>query len=402
MHPELITLPGGFTIKTYGFFLMIGFLSAVWLAMKKADRVKADPDVILDLSFLSLIFGVGGARVFYVIHYWKSMYAHAPNKIMAVLDITQGGLEFLGGFLGALVAVLIYCALKKKENRISIRLYLDILAPSLMWGLAFGRLGCFFNGCCFGGICVTENQDHRSNQPTHRWATQFPFSSPAQWKQWEDRNVTVPAELITTGKGLLQPSLVPQTMMKMSVERREQPLREYRDMEILLKQTESEQPGSKKSLTLIDKLASLKKSATKHESKILPLRMAQKYPSRISPERKSSITELTDLSEEFSSLPIHPTQIYSVINAFLLYGFLTALFYVRKRHGVVIGAVIIMYPIPRILLETIRVDNPSDTGGLTISQFFSLAMIVLGISYLIALYKHMPERSPYAVAVKKE
>lgn len=402
MHPELITLPGGFTIKTYGFCLMIGFLSAVWLAMKKADRVKADPDVILDLSFLSLMFGVGGARIFYVIHYWKSMYAHSPNKFMAIIDITQGGLEFLGGFLGALIAVLIYCALKKKENRISIRLYLDILAPSLMWGLAFGRLGCFFNGCCFGGICYTDHQDQHPIQPSYSWAAQFPFSSPAHWKQWEDRNVTVPAELITTGKGLLQPSLVPQTMLKMSVERREQPLRDYRDMETLLKRAESEQPGSKESLALIDQLASLKKSVSKHESKILPVRMAQKYPSRISPDRKTSITELADLSDDFRSLPVHPTQMYSVINAFLLYGFLTALFYVRKRHGVVIGAVIIMYPIPRILLETIRVDNPSDMGGLTISQFFSLGMIVLGIAYLVFLYKNMPERSPYAVPFKKE
>ena len=54
MHPALFSLPGGFTIKTYGFCLMIGFLSAVWLAMRRAARVKADPDRVLDISFFCL------------------------------------------------------------------------------------------------------------------------------------------------------------------------------------------------------------------------------------------------------------------------------------------------------------------------------------------------------------
>ena len=72
MHPDLFTLPIiGVSIKTYGFFLMVGFLSAVWLSMRRAQRVKANPDTVLDLSILCLLFGVGGARLFYVVHYWN-------------------------------------------------------------------------------------------------------------------------------------------------------------------------------------------------------------------------------------------------------------------------------------------------------------------------------------------
>ena len=144
MHPELFTLPGGITIKTYGFFLMVGFLSAVWLAMRRAQRVKADSDRILDLSFLALIFGVGGARFMYVVHYWRTDFADAPNRLWAIVDIRLGGLEFLGGIIGAMAAIVIYLLLRRQ----SIRLHLDIMAPGAMWGLAFGRLGCFFNGCC--------------------------------------------------------------------------------------------------------------------------------------------------------------------------------------------------------------------------------------------------------------
>ena len=397
MHPELITLPGGFTIKTYGFCLMVGFLTAVWFAMKRANRVKADPDVVLDLAFISLIFGVLGARIFFVIHYWKSTFAHAPNKLVAIFDITQGGLEFLGGFLGALVATVIYCALKKKENRISIRLYLDILAPSLMWGLAFGRLGCFFNGCCFGGVCITDQHDHNQKPVPKVWAVEFPFASPAHFKQWEDRKVTVPAELITTRQDMMLPALVAKTAIDMPVENRIGPMREYQELQQSLKVEMAKSPGSKQVKKLEARLAQAKKSINAQDIGVGQILLAQQYPSRKVPERNTSVTELTDLASQYYSLPVYPTQLYSVINAFLLSGVLTAIFYVRKRHGIVIGMIFVLYPIPRILLEIIRADNPLDVGGLTISQFVGLSMIVAGIAYLIFLYKYLPQRSPYAV-----
>lgn len=397
MHPELITLPGGFTIKTYGFCLMVGFLTAVWFAMKRAQRVKADPDVILDLSFISLIFGVAGARIFFVVHYWKSNFAQAPNKLIAIIDITQGGLEFLGGFLGALIAAVIYCSLKKKKNRISIRLYLDILAPSLMWGLAFGRLGCFFNGCCFGGVCTTDQQDQNQKPVASTWAVQFPFSSPAHFKQWEDRLVTIPAELLTTAPDYMIPAPISKTALDMPVEKRLGPLREYRELEKSLKAAMVKSPGSKEVRTLEAQIIKARKNAGKQDPGIAQIRMAQQYPSRVFPERRTSVTELSELANQFYSLPVYPAQLYSVINAFLLSGVLTALFYIRKRHGIVIGMVFVLYPIPRILLEIIRVDNPLDVGGLTISQFVSLSMIVLGVAYIVLLYKYLPERSPYAV-----
>ena len=108
MDPELFNVPFlNTSVKTYGAFLCLGFLSAVWLAMRRAERVKANADTVLDVAFLSLVFGVGGARLFYVIHYWKPQFAGAPNRFLAAINITEGGLEFLGGFLGAVVATAI-------------------------------------------------------------------------------------------------------------------------------------------------------------------------------------------------------------------------------------------------------------------------------------------------------
>ncbi len=392
MHPHLFTLPGGISIKTYGFCLMIGFLTAVWLAMRRATRVKADPDRVLDISFLCLLFGVGGARAFYVIHYWTPQFADAPNRLLAVIDITEGGLEFIGGFLGATLATIIYGFLKKQ----SLRLYLDILAPSAMWGLAFGRVGCFFNGCCFGGVCEAP----QTNDARYAWAIRFPFESPAHWRQWDERQVTIPAELITTTKASLKPWLVPDSLLSMSVEKREGMIRRLQELKEDWEKSKAEAPDSPETAKLKAALDSAMEKAQKHERELASLINAQKFPSRVEPTRRTSVSELERLAAQHTSLPIHPTQLYAAIGAFLLSAFLSAVFYVRKRHGVVIGLLLVLYPIQRTIEELLRVDNPHDVIGLTVSQFIGIALFLTGVAYLMVLYKKLPIRSPYAVAVE--
>lgn len=396
MHPELFTLPGGYTIKTYGFFMMLGFLSGVWLAMRRAQRVKADPDVVLDLGFLSLLFGVGGARVFYVIHYWPQ-FADAPNLLLAIVDVTKGGLEFLGGFLGAFAAISVYAWLKTRKGRpISIRLYLDILAPSAMWGLAFGRLGCFFNGCCFGSVCLASGGGHEAQFP---WAVEFPFGSPAFVRQWEDREVSVPAELLFAAHGSLSPFPVPEMQLSVAVDKREGSLRRAEEAAEAYRVAKSESPDSERTAALKRAAEAALQAAKSRNQELVALRAAQQFPSRLNPERRTSVSELQVLAAQAHSLPVHPTQLYSSIHAFLLSGVLSAVFYVRRRHGIVIGILLMMYPVPRLLLEMIRADNPLDVGGLTASQFVSLLLVVGGAVWLYFVYKFLPERSPYAVAV---
>ncbi len=395
MHPDLFTLPGGLGIKTYGFCMMVGFLSAVWMSMKRATRVKADPDVVLDLGFLSLLFGVGGARIFYVVHYWQTQFADRSNKLLAIVDITEGGLEFLGGFLGAFFAIAVYSYFKK----ISVRMYMDILAPGVMWGLAFGRIGCFFNGCCFGGLCDVDYRETTRAATTlsSSWGVQFPFASPAHRQQWEERKVTVPAELISTRAEQLFPVIVPNGDIQMSVERRDGPLRDYRDAVKAFRAAKEEDPNSEETKRLRIIAEKTKKALKDHETKISALRMAMQYPSRVNPDRRISVSELADIAHTRRSLSIHPTQLYSSIHAFILSGVLSAMFYVRKRHGVVIASVFLFYPLPRVLLESIRADNPLDVAGLTISQSVSIIMFVGAVIALIVLYKCLPERSPLAV-----
>ena len=394
MYPELFTIPiVGITIKSYGFCLMVGFLSAVWLGMRRCERTKVDPDVFLDLALLCLIFGVGGSRLFYVIHYWPTKFASAANPLWAAIDITKGGLEFLGGFIGATVAIIIY-GLRKK---ISLRFYMDTLAPSTMWGLAFGRLGCYLNGCCFGALCVAPGVVHNATlveHPGHAWAVEFPFGSPAHVRQWEDRNVTVPADLIATDSRFLQPLMLSSLTLAMSEEDRKGPSQAYADAKRAHEFAVAKGTDDASIARLAAKMKRAKENKKAHDREMYEVLLAQQYPSRIAPRRPTSITELQNIAAGYHSAPVHPAQLYSAIHALILSALLSGLFYVRKRHGVVAAALLMMYPLPRILLEMIRSDNPHDVGGLTVSQSVSFALFATGVVALYVLYTRLPERSP--------
>lgn len=385
MHPELFTLPFGFTIQTYGFCLMVGFLSAVWLAMRRANRVKASSDVVLDLSLVGLLFGVAGARLFYVIHYWQAQFADAPNALLAIIDIRKGGLEFLGALLGAIFGIILHLWRKK----LPIRLYLDILTPGAMWGLAFGRLGCFFNGCCFGAVAVVPGTD----QPQYAWAVRFPYGSPVMFWQWEHRQITVPAELLATSSGSLEAIPVPGADLRLSVEQREGPRQNYLMLKDAIVKAEAVSTPPAELPKLKKQAERAKKLAEDHERQLRFLLNAQRYPSRDAPSRGMSVTELQDLAAHVSALPVHPSQLYAAISALLLSGVLSGIFYRRKRHGIVFVSLFVLYPLTRVVEEIIRADQPRDTVGLTISQFISLAMFVLGVILLIVLRTRMPARA---------
>lgn len=380
MHPEFWTVPGlGISIKSYGLCLMIGFLTGVWLAMRRAARVKCDPDMVLNISFMALIGGVVGARLMYVIHYWESAFANQPNKWLAAINLTTGGLEFLGGFLGAFACVAGYVLWK----RASLRLYADILAPSVMWGLAIGRIGCYLNGCCFGGTCDLP------------WAVRFPYGSGAFMSQWEERRVPIPAELLLQG---MEP--IDYAVLNRSPEQLYRARADDAEAREALETAKSEHADAEALARLqarVDALAKAKAEAER-DNQLAALESLTKMRSREHPERPISPSELREMASALRSLPVHPTQLYESLHALVLCGLLTAFFRVRRRHGAVCGLLLICYPIGRFLIEMIRTDNPHDVVGLTISQFLSLGLAAGGLVYLYLLYRHLPPLSPLARA----
>jgi phosphatidylglycerol:prolipoprotein diacylglycerol transferase len=311
-----------------------------------------------------------------------------PNRLLAVIDIREGGLEFLGGFLGAAIAVTAYGVIRRQ----SLRLFLDILAPSAMWGLAFGRVGCFLNGCCFGGLAIQPG----TQQAAYPWSVRFPFASPAEWKQWEDRQVALPAELINVDKNTLQATPLPDKALNMPYEKRERLIRDYSELSERYKKALTENPKDEETKKLAAAFEAAQRNLQSNQSELLLLARAERFPSRVEPSRPTSASEIERLAAQNRSLPVHPTQLYASTGALLLSGLLSAIYYRRKRHGVVIAALFMLYPVQRFFEEIIRVDNPLDSAGLTVSQFIGVAMFVVGATAMFCLYRYFPERSPLA------
>ncbi|MBN1555235.1 MAG: prolipoprotein diacylglyceryl transferase [Phycisphaerae bacterium] len=172
---------GGFEfplrVYGYGLMLVLGFLVGILLARWRAKRAGEDPEVISQLAIFALLGGVGGARLAYIIKEWDT-YRHAG--IGELLNITSGGLIYFGGLLGGAGLVILGLFLK----RVPVRRFLDLFAMTIMVGLAFGRMGCLLNGCCWGGPC----DDH--------WAlaTHFPMMSRPLVNLGESRGGYLPGQ----------------------------------------------------------------------------------------------------------------------------------------------------------------------------------------------------------------
>ncbi len=165
MMPILFKIPfTNIPIYSYGLMMVIGFLLGIQVTKYLARRVGIDPEIFVNVGLIALVTGVLGARLSHVLEnlpqYTDSSRTFWEN-LWDALNIRSGGLTYYGGFLLAFPSLVLY-AIKKK---VSIRLGMDIVAPALMVGLAFGRIGCFLNGCCYGATCQLP------------WAVQYPYDS---------------------------------------------------------------------------------------------------------------------------------------------------------------------------------------------------------------------------------
>ncbi|MBW8015644.1 MAG: prolipoprotein diacylglyceryl transferase [Planctomycetes bacterium] len=317
MIPELFELPFiHITVKSYGLMMVIGFLCAVFVVRRMAVWFGENPDNVTNVGLYGLIIGVVGARIFYVMHNYKLQF---KGNFLKVFAVWEGGLEFVGGVILAIIFVISYLYIRK----LSVRRYFDMLAVGLMIGLAFGRVGCFLNGCCYG-------------KPTDlACGVSFPYASPSYWSQAfpdSDRN-------------------------------REKPQ--------------------------IDLPTEYFGNYSLNGEEWAPAEDFNKYYSNLKPRHLLTEEQAHEVGKEgrYHALHVHPTQLYSSVNALFLSGVLYLFWrkFGKEKAGCTFGLMFVLYGITRFLLETIRDDNPFEVAwwaiyrGGTISQNIGIYMVIIGV-----------------------
>ncbi len=129
-------------LHTYGLLIATGFLLAMLLVTREAKRRGEDPSRVTDLGFYMLLMGLLGARLLFIVTKLPEYLAN-PLRILA---FWQGGLVWYGGFFSATLFMMFYC----RRNRLPFWRYVDLMVPYMALAHGFGRIGCFFAGCCHG------------------------------------------------------------------------------------------------------------------------------------------------------------------------------------------------------------------------------------------------------------
>jgi phosphatidylglycerol:prolipoprotein diacylglycerol transferase len=335
----------GLPIRGYGLMMMLGIVCGVSLSNWICRRMGVDPDVLMTLAMWLVISGLLGARVFFVAQYHETfLQGNAWENLVKVADITKGGLVFYGSMVGGIVGLIAFAMIYKLPTAP----LMDLAAPSFMLGLCLGRVGCFLNGCCFGGVCDLP------------WAVTFPHGSPPYQRQLEkgeiDRQSALaglkfaeqegaPAAIVDVEPGSyawdlgLKKWQVVKRVGNLDVERAAQ-------VEALLSGL---LPGEQTVLELADS------------------------------EGPAKLTWVSPL-EGPRSQPVHPVQLYAAINAGLLALLLVAYYPYRSRDGEVTLLMLTLYPIARFLEEAIRTDEGGQFGtSFSIAQLVSLCILAVAL-----------------------
>ena len=166
MHPVAFTI-GGVTIHWYGIMLATGFMVGLWTAGRRGMRIGINPEDISNLVIWIFVGGVAGAKILFVINHWNG------EQPLKELILQRSGMVFHGALIGTSIAIWIFTRTKKMPLWATF----DSLAPSFALGHAFGRIGCFMTGCCYGNVCslpwAVQFPDSHTTHPSHIHPTQI-------------------------------------------------------------------------------------------------------------------------------------------------------------------------------------------------------------------------------------
>lgn len=326
----------GLAIRGYGAVLVLAVVLAVYLSARRARQMGVDPELIYSASFWLFVCGIIGARVFYVIQYREQFRGETLREtLFQLVNVAQGGLVVYGALMGGAAALAWFIWRYKLPALATV----DLFVPSVILGMGIGRLGCFLNGCCFGGP---------SDLP---WAVCFPQGSPPYMRQLQEGEIFL--------QGLKFKDPITAAPVISAVEPNSQAAKAGLQAGQQIDAINGKPVDNVREAQLV--LLDLDKPGEQLAISILGDNAAKEW----------------NIADRGWSMPVQPTQIYSAADAMLLAFFLTVYYPFRRRDGEVLALALTFHGITRFLLEVIRTDESAVGGtGLTISQNISLGVIV--------------------------
>ena len=144
MLPVLFKI-GQFEVHSYGLILILAFIAAYIFGRARAPRYGLTKDQVGDAFFWTLILGVLGARIGFILQELPYYLEHTNE----LLSWKFQGLTSFGGLVAGFLALLWMA----KRFEVSTRNLLDLAGAPMLLGHAIGRVGCLLNGCCYGRRC---------------------------------------------------------------------------------------------------------------------------------------------------------------------------------------------------------------------------------------------------------
>ncbi len=349
-------LPDSIPVFGYGFMLFCAFIACSMLASRLARRDGIPQVHVQDLAIWIFATGIIGARIWYMIQY--------QVPIDEFFQIWKGGLVFYGSFIGGTIGYIAAYYLIIRRHGLSIWKIIDIVAPCVAIGLCLGRIGCFFNGCCFGNVACTDCP-----------AVHFPLCSPPRF-------VLVQSGLQTAAGFTVLPDY---------------------DSPAIVAEVEPGSPAEASGLRPGDTIIEAD-GHTMAAYKMLSNYLVWNWPrgeTRLTLTVRHAGDSKPTVLESFrpTTIGLHPTQLYESISTFFLLLLLLAYYPFRKRYGDVFVLLLLLYPIHRFLNEMLRNDTPPVAFGMTASQNGSIVMMLAGVAIARWIRRRPELRVPEPVAV---
>jgi phosphatidylglycerol:prolipoprotein diacylglycerol transferase len=149
----LVPWLGVLHLTGYSVMLVLAFVAPYVAMMRRAREIGIPERTLIDIALVALIGGMVGSRIGEAIEQWPAFGRDAAGRplpwgdlLVKALDFDGGGMVWYGGVIlaGVLVALLAW------QRRLRVLEVADLILPMVLLGLAFGRVGCFLNGCCYG------------------------------------------------------------------------------------------------------------------------------------------------------------------------------------------------------------------------------------------------------------